>query len=220
MRLIAALIAAAGLALAYLPSPAQAHPHVWVSVQAEIVYDSGRIVGLRHHWTFDEMYSTMAIQGLDTNNDGAYSREELAELTKVNMEGLKEFGYFTVSRLGEKTLAVKDPTEAFLEVDKQGILSLIFLLPYAEPVLAEAEGFSFAVYDASFFIAFELTGEQPIKLAGAPASCKLVVGNPEKDTAELKRLNQAFGGALTAGNANQGTGGGYAKTIAVTCPKG
>jgi ABC-type uncharacterized transport system substrate-binding protein len=220
MRLIAALIAAAALALASLPSPANAHPHVWVNVQAEVVYDGGRIAGLRHHWTFDEMYSTMAIQGLDTNNDGAYSRDELAELTKVNMEGLKEFGYFTVSRLGEKTLAVKDPSEAYLEVDKQGILSLTFLLPYAEPVLAEAEGFTFAVYDASFFIAFELTGEQPVKLAGAPANCKLFVGNPEKDTAELKRLNEAMAGALTAGNANQGTGGGYAKTIAVACPKG
>lgn len=217
-RLLTPFVLAA--ALFALALPAAAHPHVWVNVETSVVYDNGRITGLKHHWLFDEMYSTMAIQGLDTNNDGIYSREELAELTKVNMEGLKEFNYFTVARLGETTLKVKEPSDAFLEVDKQGILALTFTLPFAEPVLAEADGFSFAVYDASFFIAFELTGAEPVKLAGAPANCKLVLGASDKDSADLKRLNEAFGGQLTAGNANQGSGMGYAKTIAVSCPKG
>lgn len=216
----AALIALSALsALVGTAGPAAAHPHVWVNAESTVVYDNGRIVGLKHRWAFDEMYSTMAIEGLDTNKDGVYSREELAELAKVNMEGLKEFGYFTLVKLGDTVLKVKDPTEYWLEVDKQGQLSLIYTLELAEPLLAEAQGFSFSVADPSFFIAFELIKDDPVKLAGAPSGCKVTIGVPEKDAAELKRLNEAFGGTLTAGNANAGTGMGYAKTAFVTCAK-
>ena len=219
MRLILLAVTLILGLLAARPDTATAHPHVWVNVETTVVYENGRITGLKHRWLFDEMYSAMAIQGLDTNNDGVFSREELAELAKVNMEGLKEFAYFTFPKLGGKPLKIKDPTDYWLEVDKQGVLSLIFTAPLEDPVLAEAEGFTFIVSDESFFIAFEFTGDEPVKLAGAPNGCKLEVGVPEKDAAELKRLNEAFGGKLTAGNANQGAGMGYAKTVAVTCPK-
>lgn len=218
-RLLAALLALV-IPVLLRPLPAAAHPHVWVNAQVTVVYDNGRITGLKHRWQFDEMYSTMAIQGLDANNDGIYSREELAELTKVNMEGLKEFNYFTVVKLGDDKLRVKEPTDAYLEVDKQGVLTLVYTLPLAEPVLADAKGFTFAVYDATFFIAFELTGAEPVKLSGAPTGCKVDLSGSEKESADLKRLNEAFGGQLTAGNANQGAGLGYAQTVGITCAKG
>src|SRR5262245_43659030 len=38
-------------------APAQAHPHVWVSATSELLYrEDGSIVGVRHAWTFDEMF--------------------------------------------------------------------------------------------------------------------------------------------------------------------
>jgi hypothetical protein len=54
---------------------------------------------------------------------------------------------------------------------------------------------------------------------GAPAGCSAKVGGSEKDLAELQKLNDAFGGQLTAGNANQGAGLGYASTIHLSCAK-
>ena len=42
----------------------------------------------------------MAIEGLDKNGDGKYDRQELSELAQVNIDGLKEFNYFTVAKLG------------------------------------------------------------------------------------------------------------------------
>ena len=219
LRSVGAAAAAALLACFASAGTAAAHPHVWVNAESTVLYKDGRIVGLKHRWTFDEMYSTMAIEGLDTNKDGVYSREELAELAKVNMEGLKEFGYFTYAKLGTADLKLKEPTDYWLEVDKQGALTLIFTVEFADALLAEAEGFAFSVADPSFFIAFELAKDDPVKLAGAPAGCKVTVGIPEKDAEELKRLNESFGGALTAGNANAGSGMGYAKTAFVTCAK-
>ena len=40
---------------------AQAHPHVWVTIKSEVVYGAdGAATGLRHAWTFDDMFSTFA----------------------------------------------------------------------------------------------------------------------------------------------------------------
>src|ERR1700692_4534610 len=57
---------------------AQAHPHVWITASSELIYaPDGSITGVRHTWTFDEMYSTYVLQGIETKTKGVYSREEL-----------------------------------------------------------------------------------------------------------------------------------------------
>lgn len=96
-------------------APAMAHPHVWVTTQTTVLYENGTIVGLRHKWSFDDFYTSMAVQGLDTNNDGIFDRSELAELAKVNVDGLKEFDYFTVVKLGSETLKFQAPKDVYLE---------------------------------------------------------------------------------------------------------
>ncbi len=95
--------------------PAMAHPHIWVRTSSEVLFENGAIVGLRHAWSFDEYYSQTAIDGLDTDKDGVYSREELAELAKVNVEALKDFAYFTFPRLASQDLAVGTPKDYWLE---------------------------------------------------------------------------------------------------------
>jgi ABC-type uncharacterized transport system substrate-binding protein len=71
-------------------------PHVWVKVAAEIIYDAdGSIQGIRHAWTFDEMFLTYALQGIRTETGGVYTREELAPLAQTNVKSLKDADYFT-----------------------------------------------------------------------------------------------------------------------------
>jgi ABC-type uncharacterized transport system substrate-binding protein len=96
-------------------APAAAHPHVWITVESTVLYEQGSIAAIRHRWTFDEFYTAMAIQGLDTNNDGTYDRNELAELTKVNLDGLKEFAFFTPIKLADHALEIGEPRDAYLE---------------------------------------------------------------------------------------------------------
>lgn len=199
--------------------PAAAHPHVWVTVETTVVYDGGRITGLKHRWVFDELYAAMAIQGLDADGDGVYTREELAELAQVNIDGLKEFQYFTYAKLGDTRLAHKDPVDYYLEY-KDDELALFFTLPFEQPIMAEAEGFNFSVFDETFFIAFDFREEEPVKLsAGAPEGCAVDVGVPENELIEFKALNDAFGGALSAGDNNIGMGMGYARTVTLGCKK-
>jgi ABC-type uncharacterized transport system substrate-binding protein len=94
------------------------------------------------------------------------------------------------------------------------MLSLHFTLPLKQPVLAEAPGFSFTVSDPTFFIAFELAKDNPVKLgAGAPPACRVAIGGAERDAQDAKRLNEAFATQMGA----QGFGLGFAKPIAITC---
>ena len=188
-------------------------------MQTTVNYDKGTVTGIMHRWSFDDMYTAMAVQGLDTNGDGKFTKEELAELAKINMEGLKEYAYFTYAKLGTQDLKFKEPVDSWLE-HKDGILSLYFTLPLEQPVLADADGFNFSVYDESFFIAFDMAKENPVQLsAGAPVGCAAKVGGSEKDLEEFQKLNDAFGGKMSAGNTNQGTGMGYAQTVIVGCKK-
>lgn len=157
---------------------AQAHPHVWVTYQATFTYDNGAVTGVDHTWTFDEMYTTMAIEGLDKNGDGTYSREELAELAQTNMDGLKDFGYFTAAQLAGKDLQFGPPRDYWLE-HSNGILKLHFKLPLATAVPADAAGLSFAIYDPTYFIAFEPEKDGALKLAGAPQGCAAAFAAPD-----------------------------------------
>ncbi len=195
-----------------VPTPASAHPHVTVAHSAAVVFDKGTIVAIDHVWYFDEFYTAMAIEGLDTNKDGVYSREELAELATTNTEGLKDFDYFTHATLAGQPLKVSAPKTSWSE-HKDGMLSLHFRLPLETPVQADAKNFAVSIYDPSYFIAFDLVKKDAVKLDGAPKGCTFVVGVPKPEADQAKKLSESFFEQLGGGAA----GLGIAKTISVAC---
>lgn len=115
MRRVAWLAASVLAGTLSAPERASAHPHVYVTVESTVLYANNTITGLRQRWYFDEFYTSMAIEGLDTNGDGIFDRQELAELAKVNVDGLSQMEYFTFARLGEQKLAFDPPKDYFLE---------------------------------------------------------------------------------------------------------
>ena len=190
-RPLGAAVLAAGLLVA-LTAGAAAHPHVWITVETTVLYDKGAFTGLQHKWTFDEFYTAMAIEGLDKNKDGIYDREELAELAKVNIDGLKEFAYFTYPVLAGQDVKLAEVKDYFAE-HKDGALSLHFTVPFAQPIPEKATGFAYVVQDPAFYIAFLPGKTDPVKLGeGAPKSCKVHIGNPKTGNDEAERLAKAF----------------------------
>ena len=126
--------------LALGASAAQAHPHVWITAISELIYaPDGSMTGVRHAWTFDDMFSTYALQGIETKTKGVYSREELGPLAQTNVESLKEFGYFTFAKADGKKAKFQEPVDYFLEY-KDAALTLHFTLPLKTPVKAEGAG--------------------------------------------------------------------------------
>src|SRR5499426_3736335 len=131
-----AAAAFAGLVIA--TAAAQAHPHIWVTVKSELVYaPDGTITGVRHAWTFDDMFSAFATQGLDAKKKGEFTREELAPLAEVNVTSLKEFDFFTYAKADGKKMTFAEPTDYYLEY-KDNVLTLNFTLPLKTPAKSKS----------------------------------------------------------------------------------
>ena len=215
-RLLGISLAAA--AFVSLAPAAAAHPHVWATVRSEIVFGPDhQITGIRHAWTFDEFYTAMAVQGLDTDGDGVYSNEELQPLAQVNVESLKEFDYFTFVRLGaeEKPLPLKEPVDYWVDYDKT-VLTLHFTLPLESPVDPNTQEVTVDVYDPSFFVAFSFAADAPVKIAGDPApGCTAEVESADAESeTEAKALSEAFFSQLGPGS---DFGSQFAQTVTVKC---
>jgi ABC-type uncharacterized transport system substrate-binding protein len=211
VRLAAMLIATVGFGM----NAALAHPHVWVTVKSEIVYaPDGSVTGVRHAWTFDDMFSTFALQGLESKVKGEFTREELAPLAEVNISSLKEFDFFTYARVGGKKVAFDEPQKGKYWLDyKDSTLTLNFTLLLKTPV--KAKNIDVEIYDPTYFVDFSMAEKDPIVLAGAPNGCKVNVWKPtEASLAQGKKLNEAYFNQLDSSN----YGSQFSNKIAVKCP--
>lgn len=195
--------------------PAAAHPHVWVTAKSELVYaPDGSLTAIRHKWAFDDMFSSFATQGLDTNNDGKLSREELASLAEVNVTSLKDFEFFTKATINGKKAEFADPIDYWLD-HQDNVLTLNFTLPFKKA--EKTQRVELDLYDPTYFVAFGLAETDPIALVSAPSGCQINVtraGDPAASGAG-QRLSESFFNSMTAASEY---GAMYANKVAVKCP--
>ncbi len=209
--LIGGFLALAGAAA---PQPAEAHPHVWVETSSELVFKDGVLGAVRHVWTFDDMFSSYAAQGLDTDGDGKLTREELQPLAQVNVELLREYDFFTYLKVGSYDAHFLEPVDYWLE-DVGGRLTLHFTLPIEAPMLVGDRQATLEIYDPTFFVDFTFAGPAPVAMAGAPAGCRLAVSRAgDLDPAVAAKLADIPADvreipgdlyAVTSANANRAT---------------
>jgi ABC-type uncharacterized transport system substrate-binding protein len=213
-RGFAALAALAAATSTISITPANAHPHVWVTMTSEIVYaPDGSVTGVRHAWTFDDMYSAFATQGIESKARGAFTREELAPLATENATSLKEFEFFTFAKLDGKKAELGDATDYWAEY-KDSLLTLHFTLPLKAP--AKAHKVDLEVYDPTYFVDFSFAKGNPLVLKNAPSSCQLSLKKPSEGevNAKIQGMGEAFFAQADASN----YGANFANKVAVKCP--
>jgi ABC-type uncharacterized transport system substrate-binding protein len=209
VRRLLGLLVLAGTLVA---GAAQAHPHVWITASSELVYaPDGAISGVRHAWTFDDMYSTYVLQGIETKTKGVYSREELAPLAQTNVEALHEFGFFTFAKADGRKQKFQEPVDYFFEY-KDSLLTLHFTLPLATPV--KSKELVVEVYDPEFFIDFKFTDQNPVTLTGAPTGCAMKFQRPNDGTADAQKIGEQ--NFMNGDNSNYGAM--FTNKIMVECP--
>jgi ABC-type uncharacterized transport system substrate-binding protein len=204
------------LTLVFGAVSASAHPHVWVTMRSQVIYaPDGTITGVRHAWTFDDMFSAFAIQGIESKKRNVFTREELAPLAKTNVESLKEFEYFTVAKIDGKQVAFADPPGDYYLEYKDEILTLHMTVPLRNPV--KARNVDIEIYDPSYFVDFAFEKDKAVTLVGAPAGCKLTIGRPEEmDPAMAAKLFQMAPDQKLDPSQTLGTQ--FANRIFVRCP--
>lgn len=210
----AAALTAAVIAALAAAAPAQAHPHVWVTMHTELVYgDDGAITGVRQKWAFDDMFSAFATQGLESKDKGKFTREELAPLAKVNVESLKEYDYFTYLTADGKKTELTDPAPGYYLDFQDSVLTLNFVLPLKTPV--KAKELIVEIYDPTIFVDFEWAKQDPVSMSGGKG-CKADVVLPREMTFEEgKKLSQI---PADQPNTTMAWGAQFANKILVHCP--
>lgn len=198
---------------------AQAHPHVWVTAKAQVVYADGKVTGVRHSWSFDPEYSAFVTQGLDANKDGKLTPDELASLAATNTENLAEFGYFTKLKVAGKEQAFMEPKETAMRMEGSA-LTLSFVLPLKSPAAPGRGVAALEVYDPTYFVSFSFADAgDAVTLSGAPQGCTASVTRPKGDGAKVADaktgMSEAFFEALTAAS-NYGEQ--FANRVIVACP--
>ncbi len=211
-RAFGILIGVSAIAVA---SAASAHPHVFVVAKEEVIFGTdGKVTGIRAAWTFDDMYSSFAIQGLGDPNK-ILTTDELAPLAKTNVESLAEFGYFTVAKVAGKAVLFGDPTDYLLEETPDKLVTLHFTLPLKEPAAAN-RAFSLQVYDPTYFVSFDFADKDPVALKNAPSGCSSSVTKPRSlDSGDNQKLSEAFFSNMSPG---VDFGIKLASRIIVACP--
>ena len=201
--------------LVFLTKPVRAHPHVWVTAHAEILYDeSQRVAGLRHIWTFDEFYSAWAIQGLEEDY-GVVGPAQLRELARINATSLVEFGYFTDVRIDGAYHDFAPPVDYGM-IYRDGHLTLSFTLPLSQPVRPRT-AFVMEIYDPTFFVSFAIDkGDDAVRIVGGPSGCAKTITRPaSSEIEEALSLSEAFFRTLTA---SSDFGEQFANRALIACP--
>ena len=199
----------------FASSPASAHPHVWVTAKAQVLFDAqGLATGFRHIWKFDEAYSDYQMQGLGANGE-LPSREQMAPLAKKTMETMPEFKYFTFAKAAGAALEYAPAVGARYDVDADKRVTLTYDLPFIKPV-ASSSILVLQVYDPDFFVEFNFAETDPVSLVGAPSGCSTSANKPKPlEVGEYKRLSEAF-------FANQSPGSNFglelASRLIIACP--
>ncbi len=197
-RRLGALLLLTAATVATSAIRASAHPHVWVEATAEIIFRDGKVEGVRHAWTFDDMYSAFVTQGVG-KNPAAPTEDELKPIAKSNMESLAEFEYFTVMKAEGAKTDFAPPVDYSMSQDSKKLVTLKFTLPLKTP--AKLDGtFKFQVFDPNYFVALTLEKESAVKLIGAPAGCAHKMIAPETlSEADIKSLEESAASGLSPG---------------------
>lgn len=196
--------------------PAFAHPHVWITARAQVVFaPDGKVTGIRHRWTFDEAYTAYVTQGLDRDGDGKLTSEELQDLADENAGGLSEFDYFTTLKVHGKPQAFGDPREARMTMDGQQV-TMDFLLPLKAPA-AVSGALAMEIDDPTFFVYFSLADQTSVTLANAPQGCVTNIAKAKPlDAAMLKILQDE--GAVQAAPPGANFSVEYSNKAIIACP--
>lgn len=173
---------------------AGAHPHVFTEAKLDVEIDAARTVKtLRHHWRFDELFSSTVLMEFDKNSDLVLDEKELDAAALTIHTSLAEFNYFQMVTVDGKDVAMKPPAKLVASFENNQLVMQFETQP--AQTLPLTGKVSIGVYDPTFYTAIEFTGDDKMAVTGLPASCSRAVVRPDPNVAiaqNQKRLTDAF----------------------------
>ena len=196
-----------------LPSVAVAHPHAWIDLTVDVLFNaSGRVTGLHETWLLDEYYTAYVTVGY-VGRDGKTDRDKMAALSQRSMKNLAGYSYFTKVTTGSAAVPFGDVEDASAQMRGRR-LELAFLLPFATPADVTDEPLVYSIYDPTFYIQIlHAKRSDAIRLVGAPRDCHYRLISPHPSPETVMRA-AAIDLTHTGGN---GWGQLFAQKVSVRC---
>lgn len=151
-------------------APADAHPHVWITAQAVVIMDGGKVTAVSQRWGFDEIFSDFVKTEYDADGDGVFDGEETRAVAEGAFASLAEFGFLTHLRVGGEVR----PAGGFRDFEvtlEGGRVVYDFTLPLERPVDPVAEPTTLGLYDDTFYIDVAFSAERPVTFTGGGERC-------------------------------------------------
>jgi ABC-type uncharacterized transport system substrate-binding protein len=151
-----------------LPGPAAAHPHVWINGVTTFLFKDRQLAGIRHHWEFDEIFSSYVIDEQDADKNGKLDRAEIDSIQSNAFSNLRDYGYFTHVRLDGKELPLSKVADFTARIEGD-VLVYEFTLPLARPIDPATSRFAVGVFDPEYYVEVLLDEDDPVRFEGLPS---------------------------------------------------
>ena len=204
------------IAAALGASPALSHPHVFAEAKMTLVLTpTGTVDKIKHHWVFDDLFSSTVLVEFDKNEDLKLDASELKEVQNTIVDSIGDYNYFqTISNNGADIKMARPPN---LTASMDGTTLVIDFDSAPEKILPLHGKVSFGIFDPTFYTAIDYVEDSDMSSSPLPDGCasKVVRPDPEEAIAQNKQnLTDAF--FATTDPANMGAL--VATRLEVTCP--
>jgi ABC-type uncharacterized transport system substrate-binding protein len=176
---------------------ANAHPHVFVEANLEIVRnEAGDAVEIRHVWRFDELFSSSLFLDFDANGNGSFETEELDDIANTTRTSLADYHFFTDVRVSGEMVDLAEPDVFFADY-QDGQLLLVLSMAFRTPQSMKGTDFRISVSDPTYYVAVDFVGDDAVLLSGGGGQCQHEIVRPDfdalyaRDADKLERLFSA-----------------------------
>lgn len=178
-----------------LPAAAQAHPHVFVEANLDIVQnEAGEATHIRHVWRFDELFSSSLLLDFDDNGNGQLDVAELQEIASVTSQSIAEYNFYTEIRNGDQIINFYEPDPYIVDM-QDGQLLIILSVEIEKPVKMNGNSFRVAVSDPTYYVAIDFLSDDAVQVSGGKQSCSHDIVPPDWDALyaeDAQRLADLF----------------------------
>lgn len=152
---------------------ADAHPHVFITYSASVIFGDRDNAALRLTWSFDEMYSAMIMTDYTAAKTGTITQADVKTIEKEAFANLSNYGYFLDVKINDepiKVTEVKDFDVRF--VDHRAVYQ--FTVPLDMPKAKPSTVIEISVFDQEYYVEFSLREKDAVTLQyaeGIAAEC-------------------------------------------------
>ena len=155
--------------LAGAPSPARAHPHVWITNTTTLLFQGDKLTGVRLEWTFDELFSDTLLREFDENKNRKLDPAEVQQIQTETFPYLKKFQFFTHILLDKKKVPVTGVHDFSAAVIGKDTVRYRLTVRLPEPVDPRRVPVTVNIFDETYYVDFVHEKKDPVRIEGASA---------------------------------------------------